>query len=242
MENAHLAEAIYLFADGQVAAELPFAEFMQHVERQTSIPDAPPGASLCRAGYVVVGPDLLISGLVFFLLQVDEQGRPDKNFNVPLPYLAKNAGLGPDLGSGPIPMACRGSCSVPWHANNLWDPTQDDATNPFNALIAAVAANRLDFNPEAISATPENDACVGATALNVPGTPRAPSARVTELSARHTEQLIALQEQHEYELATQREVLEAKLELYRQEVVRLRDELAERQPTVVAKRGVSNSD
>lgn len=222
MANAHLAEVIYLFVDAQVAAELPFAEFMQHIERQTSIPGAPPGASLCRAGYVAVGPDLLINGLVFFLLQVDEQGRPDKNFSVPLPYLANNAGLGPDLGSGPVPMACRGSCSVPWHANNLWDPTQDETTNPFDALIAAVAANRLELNPEVASAAPEILASTDATQPCSSGDSGAVSARVSQLSAQHTQQLMALQEQHECELAAQRDVLEAKLELYRQEVIRLK--------------------
>lgn len=215
MEDSQFAEVVYLFVDGQVAAELSYADFEAHIDRQTPIHGAPPGACVSRAGFAIVGPELRVHGLVFFLLQVDEQGRPDKNFNVPLPYLAKNAGAGPDLGYGPVPMACRGSCSVPWHANNLWDPSVDEGTNPMDALVAAVQTNnlQLEFTEQRVDE-------------NQPLEQRADmSAQIAELSASHTAQLLEMQRTHEDELAELREALEAKTELYRQEVRRLRDEL-----------------
>lgn len=204
-----------MFVDGQVAAELPYEAFEQHVDRQLPIDGAPPGASVCRAGYVIVGPELRIHGLVFFLLQIDDQGRADKNFNVPLTYLARNAGAGPDLGYGPVPMACRGSCSVPWHANNLWDPILDETANPMDALVASVARNRLELAPQASEVEVPDD-----TKFDV-------GAQIAELSAQHTATLMDLQRKHDEELAAQRDVLEAKIHLYRQEVERLKEQLQE---------------
>ncbi len=113
-------------------------------------------------------------------------------------------------------MACRGSCSVPWHANNLWDPSVDDVTNPMDALVAAVQMNKLELS---ISESPPGE--------GYSYTPRPDmSQQVAELSAAHTAQLLEMQRSHEEELVELRAVLEAKTELYRQEVRRLRDELA----------------
>ena len=221
MEQAHYAEVVYLFVDGQVTSELTFDAFEAHIDRQTEIPGAPIGAGVARGGFVRVGPGLRIEGLVFFLLQIDERGRPDRNFNVPLAYLAQNAGDGPDLGAGPVPMACRGSCSVPWHANNLWDPTLDASIDPLNAVARAVERNALglDLQPLA-SIEPELGLASGASDS------RLSQDQLNELSARHAAQVAELERQHEKELTDLRAVLEAKIELYRQEVARLKTELA----------------
>ncbi len=216
MESVNLAQVIYLFVDGEVSAEFSFDEFEAHIDRQTELPGAPARSSVCRAGFAQIGPDLRIQGLVFFLLQVDEFGRPDKNFNIPLPYLAKNAGPGPDLGFGLVPMACRGSCSVPWQANNLWDPTQAGAVNPLDALVSAVAANRLELDPQPLPLPDSVDA-----------SSEDPRAMIEALTVEHTRQLMELQGRHEDELIAQQQMIDAKLGLYRQEVARLRAELVE---------------
>lgn len=216
MESVHLAQVIYLFVDGQVSAEFSFDEFEAHIDRQTELPGAPARSSVCRAGFAQIGPDLRIEGLVFFLLQVDEFGRPDRNFNIPLPYLAKNAGPGPDLGFGPVPMACRGSCSVPWQANNLWDPTQAGTVNPLDALVAAVAANQLELDPQ-----PQPISASGEASSDEP------RAMIEALTVEHSRQLVELQSRHEDELSAQQQLMDAKLGLYRQEIARLRAELVE---------------
>ena len=214
MTDCHFEEVVYLFVDGQVTSELRYSTFEHHVERRTAIRGAPAGATLCRAGFAVVGPELRVHGLVFFLLQLDDAGRPDKDFNIPLPYLAKNAGPGPDLGYGRVPMACRGSCSVPWHANNLWDPTMDPAANPMDALVAAVQNNRLQLNP-----VPLPEVSAEPVAFDV-------GHQIAELSAMHTQTLLTIQHQHEEELSALRDILQAKLEVHQQEIVRLRRELS----------------
>jgi len=235
MRESQFEQVVYLFVDGQVTSELSYEDFELHLDRQLPIAGAPPGATLCRAGFVLVGPELRVHGLVFFLLQIDAQGRPDKNFNVPLPYLAANAGPGPDLGYGPVPMACRGSCSVPWHANNLWDPTLADVTNPMDAVVSAVQRNRLTLNPAPIEPIVsaeraedfQNDYRDGDKPEPVTPQPVDVGAQIAEISAVHTASLIDMQRRHEEELATQRELLEAKIELYQQEIARLKDRLEE---------------
>jgi len=213
MRDSQFEEVVYLLDDGRVTSELMFETFEQHVDRQLPIDGAPPGASLSRAAFVVIGPELRIHGLVFFLLQFDAHGRADKNFNVPLPYLARNAGAGPDLGYGEIPMACRGRCSVPWQANNLWDPSMPGTKNPMDALVAAVQRNRLDLNLESFIELVDD------------AQPRDASPQTTDLSAAHTVALLELQQQHEDALATQRNLLEAKIELYQAENRRLQEQL-----------------
>lgn len=79
-------------------------------------------ASKIKAVYCIVGNGLSLRGAVFFQLNVDEEGVPDAAFNLPLRYLAQQAGVGADLGQGGVRIASRGKCPVPWHSVNLWEP------------------------------------------------------------------------------------------------------------------------
>jgi len=215
MRETQFEEVVYLLANGQVTAELPFATFEEHVDRQLPMVGAPPGASLGRAAFAVIGPDLHIKGLVFFLLQFDELGRPDKNFNVPLPYLARNAGVGPDLGYGPVPVACRGSCTVPWQANNLWDPSLAGSANPMDALVQAVQNNKLELDPQPFVERRADRAPASVS------TDKLVAEQVAALTTAHDLKVKELENHYEQKLVSQREVLEAKIELYKLENQRL---------------------
>lgn len=224
MNDTQFEELVYLLVDGRVTAEMLYENFEQYVDRQLPIEGAPPGASLARAAFVVVGPELRIQSLVFFLVQFDAHGRPDKNFNVPLPYLARNAGSGPDLGHGQLPMACRGRCSVPWQANNLWDPALPGTRNPMDALVAAVQNNRLQLSLELVvelcdEISPE---------FSSEPSPAVHNTQIAELSVAHAQALVELQKKHDNALVQQREVLEAKIELYQAENQRLLEQLNSR--------------
>lgn len=104
-------------------------------------------ASVVRAAFVVVGAALSVRAAVFFTFKVDEAGHVDPHFNLPLRYLADNAGPGPDLGTGPIRLACRGRCSVPWHSVNLWEPREDGESGSIQIVQRAVWRNRLGLKP-----------------------------------------------------------------------------------------------
>lgn len=54
-----------------------------------------------------------------------------------------SAAKGPDLGAGPIALACYSQCPIPMQKQNLWDPVMEPGRNSFVLLKKAVAKNRL---------------------------------------------------------------------------------------------------
>ncbi|HAB06451.1 MAG TPA: hypothetical protein DCE35_14275, partial [Alcanivorax sp.] len=60
-------------------------------------------------------------------------GMADTTWNVPLRHLAEHGGPGPDMGAGPIRLACRSQCPVAWHQDQLWDPVMKPGANDFVA-------------------------------------------------------------------------------------------------------------
>ncbi|MGK0258668.1 MAG: hypothetical protein ACI96M_002101 [Candidatus Azotimanducaceae bacterium] len=99
-------------------------------------------ASSLKCCYCVVGQGLQLVALVYFTLKVDENGVPDSGFNLPLMYLAEQAGVEVDLGHGGIRVASRGRCAVPWHSLNLWDAESDDFVS---LLQKRIFRNRLNL-------------------------------------------------------------------------------------------------
>ena len=81
--------------------------------------------------------------MVFFYLDFDERGAADKGWNIPLRHLADNAGRGPDLGAGPIRLACRSQCPVSWHQMHLWDPSLSPGHNDLALLRDAAKRNGM---------------------------------------------------------------------------------------------------
>lgn len=121
-------EVVMLFgADEQIEAELHFSDFESLLAGDSCL-DAY-ASSAMNAAYCVIGNGLALRGVVYFCFKVDENGRVDAAFNVPLRYLVMSAGSGPDLGQGPIKTASRAQCPVPWHSVNLWEPTNTDAAD-----------------------------------------------------------------------------------------------------------------
>lgn len=118
-------EVVMLFGvDEEIDAEMFYAEFETLLAGAATL-DACAG-SIKKAAYCVIGNGLTLKGVVFFSFKVDEAGVVDPSFNVPLRYLVRSAGAGPDLGHGPIRKASRGQCPVPWHSINLWEPTNPE--------------------------------------------------------------------------------------------------------------------
>jgi hypothetical protein len=145
-------------------------------------------ADTVRAAYVQVGPALAVTGIVFFQLKLDGLGYADPAFNVPLEYMALQAGPGPDLGAGPVRMACRSQCPVPWHTINLWEPAGLGEAHTAMEIQQAVWRNRL-----ALKVLP----AVPLPAADVPARTRRPQEAVQELDGalRRTAQRQALEQQ-----------------------------------------------
>ena len=136
-------EAVFFLGNKQVTRHMLFSEFEALLDGLGALPDY--ADEDARAVYAVISKTGKIKALVFFILYFDEDGHADASWNVPVERLAEISGRGPDLGGGPIKLACRGQCSINWHQNDLWDPDMTPGSNDFLLIKKAVEENRLRF-------------------------------------------------------------------------------------------------
>jgi len=147
-------EAVFFLDNHQVTRRLLFSEFEALLDGMGALPDY--ADEEAKAVYVVISNTGKIRALVFFILYFDDTGQADASWNVPVERLAEVSGAGPDLGGGPIRLACRGQCSINWHLNDLWDPDMTPGSNDFLLLKKAVDENRLrlSFDEEIVEDIP----------------------------------------------------------------------------------------
>lgn len=134
-------EAVFLFDKGELVRELLFTEFEAILDGFIPVPDF--AGTSAKATYLQMNANLRVIGIVFFVISFDTKGMVDRRWNVPLQQLLESAGTGPDMGAGPVKLACYSQCPVAWHQKNLWDPSMQIGGNTFIAIRDAVKANRL---------------------------------------------------------------------------------------------------
>lgn len=235
-EQEGLEEAVFLFEEdlSAIASEMRYAEFEALLNRSASIERF--AASSVKGAYVVVGEGLVIRALVLFLCRVDEDGLVDARFNVPLRYLAQQAGRGPDLGHGrPIRLACRSHCPVPWQATNLWEPEGLGDVHPAIRLQKAVTRNRLNLKPRAVVLPPAPASAP--VAAPAPPNPQVMEARIEQaldstgrinvqaLIAAHNDQLQQVAAQFRREIAQQQQAYGEQLRAAGEELQKMRQAL-----------------
>lgn len=206
-------------------------------------------ASVVRAAFVVVGAALSVRAMVFFSFKVDENGRADRSFNLPLRYLADNAGPGPDLGTGAIRLACRGQCPVPWHSVNMWEPVTDPERGSIELVQKVVWRNRLGLKPSGALRRVEEDDLelvenghIRSHSQNLGnGSVRMMEARLTEtfgeegkldlqnLIRQHNERLSEVSSKYREELAVQQQTYLSQIRSCREEIQALKSELRHEQ-------------
>ncbi|MGE8496030.1 MAG: chromosome partitioning protein ParA [Pseudomonas sp.] len=143
MQNKpQMVEAVMFFSErGGICKQMFFPEFEALLDGVVNMPEF--ADEQMRVAYVVINPRLLIKAVVFFYLDFDERGAPDKGWNIPLQHLAERAGRGPDMGAGPIRLACRSQCPVSWHQMHLWDPSLAPGQNDLVLLRETIKRNSL---------------------------------------------------------------------------------------------------
>lgn len=134
-----IGEAVYLFGLSDPTVELHWSEFEALTTRAAPLP-AFAGQEL-KGAYAQVGMELGIIAIAAFLIQFDKEGYVDTDWNVPLRDLVRNAGRGPDIGHGPIKVASRRQCPIPWHIHHMWNPTDNDCMK----VQRFVERNKLGF-------------------------------------------------------------------------------------------------
>ncbi|TQV81010.1 hypothetical protein FKG94_09955 [Exilibacterium tricleocarpae] len=134
-------QAVLFFEHNAIVREMLHAEFEAILDG--FVPVTEKAGDTVKAVFLRVNPQLKITAAVFFLIDFDPRGFADKRWNIPLEQFADTAGRGPDLGAGPIRLACRSQCPVAWHQQQLWDPEMQPGANNFVILRKGVQRNRL---------------------------------------------------------------------------------------------------
>jgi hypothetical protein len=141
LETTETIEAVVLIAGEKIAREMLYPEFEAILDGFVPVPDFK--ASAAKAVYLCINSNLCITAAVFFVLNFDEKGMVDRRWNIPLQYLAEVSGKGPDLGAGPIRLACFSQCAIELQQNKLWDPQMEPGKSTFVALKKSIQTNRL---------------------------------------------------------------------------------------------------
>ncbi|CAD5109770.1 chromosome partitioning protein ParA [Zestomonas carbonaria] len=151
MQNKpQMVEAVVFFNERGICREMLFPEFEALLDGVVNMPEFVD--QQVRAVYALINPRLLVRAAVFFYLDFDENGRPDSGWNIPLRHLAERSGRGPDMGAGPIRLACRSQCPVSWHQMHLWDPSLAPGKNDLVLLRDTIKRNQLGLLIEEESA------------------------------------------------------------------------------------------
>ncbi len=159
-EPTETVEAIVLFSGNKIIREMLYPEFEAILDGFVPVPDFKGGAA--KAVYVVIDASFCITTAVFFVLDFDDKGIVDRRWNIPLQYLAEVSGKGPNLGAGPIRLACFSQCAIEMQQHKLWDPQMEPSENSFVLLRKSIQTNRLGLSFK----SPPPVQVVGAVSIN----------------------------------------------------------------------------
>jgi hypothetical protein len=141
-KKPQMVEAVLFFNEqGGISKQMMFTEFEAMLDGVVNIAEY--ADQQIRMAYVLITPRLLIKSVAFFYLDFDEDGAPDRGWNIPLQSLTEKAGLGPDLGAGPIRLVCNSCCPVPRYQHFLWEPDLSAEPNELTLLRDALKRNTL---------------------------------------------------------------------------------------------------
>lgn len=148
-------EAVFFFSPTHILKEMLFSEFEAVLDGIVDMPEL--ASEDWRAVFIQTNAQLDVLACVFFYIKFDEKGVPDRTWNMPLQHMAEIAGVGPDMGAGPIRLSCRSQCPVPWHQSRSWDPIIQPEGNSFVAIRDALLDNRLALVVEDLPEVNEGD-------------------------------------------------------------------------------------
>ncbi|MBS69064.1 MAG: chromosome partitioning protein ParA [Pseudomonas sp.] len=156
MQNKpQMVEAVLFFNEGSICKEMLYPEFEAVLDGVVALPEF--ADRQMQAVYVMINPRLQVRAAVFFCLDFNDDGSADAGWNIPLRQLAERTGRGPDMGAGPIRLACRSQCPVSWHQMHMWDPKVGPERNDLVVLRETIKRNQLGLlveeeTPQAVPA------------------------------------------------------------------------------------------
>ena len=135
------AQAILFLGNEGVVKELLYPEFEAVLDG--FVPMEEWSGRTANAVYVEVNCDFLVTAAVFFTLGFDQTGAVEASWNLPLRDLARTSERGPDMGAGPIHLACASRCPVTAFEEYMWDPDLTEQGPHLNQIKKSIRRNRM---------------------------------------------------------------------------------------------------
>ena len=139
--DEYAGAVLFFTKDGLISREMLYSEFQAVLD--TYVPAMELANQSFRAVYVEVDHKLLVRRAVFFMIDFTAKGFVEASWMLPLEQLARNASKGPDLGAGPINLACASMCPIDHYRSMLWDPDLRSGKGQLGVLKKVMAENRL---------------------------------------------------------------------------------------------------
>lgn len=143
-DHDELASAVFLFdKQGSLLREMLYSEFEAVLDGYVPVREL--ANQSVPAVFAQINSKHLVERVVFFRVDFTRAGAIDPAWNLPLDQLAMHAGAGPDLGAGPIKLACASQCPITHHRNSLWDPDLRKGKGQLTVIKKSAALNRLSI-------------------------------------------------------------------------------------------------
>lgn len=217
-----LTEAVMLFDDQGIASEMLLTEFEAYIDNKIRVPQYED--QQVRAAYVLINPRLLVRAIVFFYLDFDDEGVIEDGWNLDLRLLAEKASHGPDLGAGPIQLACSSQCPIPWCQMHLWSPDLSPSSNHIYMIRDAARRNNLR-----LSVDDDAQSIIAADSFQVAEEDRWQSKEQVEELLRKTRENEQKERQKAAQIIKQQRLRISALEaMHTEAITKLRSELEQR--------------
>ena len=129
------------FSERGICKEVLYSEFEALLDGLVATPEF--ADETVEAVFLQINNRLQVRAAVFFTMDFDDDGYVNRLWNMPLRQLAEKAGRGPDMGGGPIRLACLGFTTAPQYRENMWKPGQRNGRADLALIKEAVNRNAL---------------------------------------------------------------------------------------------------
>lgn len=160
LHDTDKAQAVLFFGKEGISKELLYPELEALLEGFVPLEDW--ANSTQKAVYVEFNYQFVVTAAVFFTMAFDAKGGVDTGWNLPLLDMARTTAKGPDLGAGPIRIACASQCPIAYFKDWLWDPDMNPEGPQFKQIKRSLKRNRLGVHFRASRATEESSGSLSA--------------------------------------------------------------------------------
>ncbi|MBT8149387.1 MAG: hypothetical protein KJO24_05615, partial [Gammaproteobacteria bacterium] len=134
-------EAVLFVSRNKVLKEMLYSEFEAVLDGVVGEPEF--CGETCHAVFLKIDMRLNILGMVFFIIDFDEQGGADRRWNLPLGQMLDHAPASHTLNGSAIRISCRSQCSIAAQQEYLWEPNLTDGGGVLPMLASCIKGNRL---------------------------------------------------------------------------------------------------